>query len=1070
MKKLITYFVDRPFVVNLISVFILLAGITLGTMIKRDLIPPFEFQMVHVSMSLPGASATEVEKFLAYPVENALRGLSHVTDMTTTSASGSLRLTVYFHASHKDINESIEQIRSRVNAILWQLPSQARELEVRQEKVDSVFHMGIALENFDETNIEHRLLAKRLSDRITAIPGMIDAAPVMNSQNLYIKLNPKKISQLEISVAEIRNRIQQALNFSPIGRVEHNEQVVTVEVQRPVEAIEALKKLAIRSNRSGNVVLLSQVADIVPQVDEIKNAYRYNGKPSINMYTRKDIVSDAIDLKKKVNVVIEEFNKNLPEGLNAKVFADGPKFIELQLKILSNNALFGLVLVMLILTIFFNFKIALAASFGIPISYCGALIALYAFGISIDLISVVGMILVLGILVDDAIIISERYIENLEKGLSPRQSAIQASQNLMIPVTGTILTTVFAFLPMVMIESEIANVFYAIPIVIITSLTMSWFESFFILPNHMMDFIKKAPHVHGQKHWFDSVKSFYGVCLSLALRFRYLVAVLLIVFLGASGWIAKNKIQQSFFFNISKERIAVKVTLKENISLGHTEKVVKPIEDYLLTLPREKFDAVQTSIGQMWNRGRNYTGFRYARFDLQISDEVSHPNELKTTMAEILTEKMKGFKTEDIESITVGREMNDQDESKKDMVTLELSGQEDVDYLELKTAISQKIESHKMGLELVKEVNEFDNKWVFIPDTQKLAQHEMTLSSLTEQLRSYFVPHELMQIRLFGETQWIYTEIERDDRIDQNTLNRMPILNSLGLTVPLTKLGYWTQKTQLATIQHKNGKRMFSFDLAFKPSDTMNITIAKEQAQTIVNELSKQFPTYGIALKDADLAETNSRAWALKVALLCITLVMFTLALILGSITLPFVVGLPIPFGLMGIVWALYLHDMPMGMMSLVGLLGTVGVSVNDSLIMVDEMLKRANHRQLDFSSIHEGATSRLRAITLTTVTTLGGVFPMAYGIGGESGFTQPLAFSLGWGLLFSTVLTLIALPAFILIVVDLKKIGSKILVVLKIKKPQGQVERSKENSSHSLENQESDFWVHSPIKDVDRD
>ncbi len=1027
MSKLIDFFINRSFVVNLVSAFIILAGIILGSMIKRDLIPPFEFKLVNVTMSLPGASATEVEKYLAYPVENALKGLSHVTEITTQSSSGSLRVSLYFHASHDEMNESVEQIRSRISSIQWQLPQQSRELQVRQEKVDSVFHMGIALENFKETETRDRQLAKKLSERINAIPGIIDASLVMNNQNVYVKINPKKLSQLEISVAEVRDRIQQSLLYSPIGQVDQNEQLITVEVQRPTEAIEALKNLAIRSNRSGDVVFLKDLAEIKPQVDQIKNAYRYSGKPAINIYTRKDIVSDAIALKGEVIKVIDQFNSELPPPLKAEIFMDGPRFIELQLSILSKNAIFGMILVLLILTIFFNWKVSLAASFGIPIAYCGTLIALYMLNISIDLISVVGMILVLGILVDDAIIISERYIENLEEGLKPKEAARAASKDLMLPVTGTILTTIFAFAPMVLIESEIATIFYAVPIVIITSLAMSWFESFFILPNHMFHFIKKTPRESVKRTWFDAVKEAYERSLSQVLRFRYLALVALIGFFVASAWVAKHKVQQSFMFNISKERISVKVTLKDNISLAHTQKVTRPIEDYLLTLPKDKFDAVQTSIGQMWHRSRNYTGYRYARFDLHINDQISYPNELKKEFTKILTKKMEEFKTDQIELITVGREMNDQDETKKDMVTIEVSGNEDVDYLELKESILSQIKDKKHQLELVKEVNEFDDKWIFKPDTNRLAQHQMSLGSLTEQLRSYFVPHELMQIRIFGETQWIYTEIERADQINESQLNKMSVLNSLGLSVPLRQLGSWVQKKQLSTIQHKNGKRMFTFDLAFKPSDTMNITLAKEQGKNITTTMSERFPSYEISLKDADRAETSSRAWALKVALLCIALVMFTLALILGSITLPFIVGLPIPFGLMGIVWALYLHDMPMGMMSLVGLIGTVGVSVNDSLIMVDQMLRKSRKiGRLDQNVILKGASSRLRAIILTTVTTLGGVFPMAYGIGGESGFTQPLAFSLGWGLFFSTFLTLFALPAFILILTDAQKFSQK--------------------------------------------
>lgn len=1022
MSQIIRYFISRSFVVNMISAFIIIAGVTLGSMIKRDTIPPFEFKTVDVSISLPGASATEVEKFLAYPVEQALQGLPYAKEITTTSSSGQFKSTVYFSAGHNKINESVEQIRSRITGIAWQLPDQARDVVVEQNKVSAVFHMAIALEGFSELKPEHRRLAKKLADDLREIPGIINVNENMNKQNVYIRFNPRAIARYEISIAEIRSRIREALNYSPIGKVDFDEKTYSVEVQRPAQAIDSLKKLAIRGNTTGQVLYLQDLADIALEIDEVKTHHRLNGRPVINIYTRKDTTSDAISLKTEVMKVLDGFNAKLPDGLQATVLGDGPKFIKQQLDVLVNNGIFGLILVLVILTLFFNWKVSLAASFGIPIAYCGSLIALYIFGISIDIISVVGMILVLGILVDDAIIIAERYMENLEKGMNPQEAAYQSSSDLMLPVTGTVLTTVFAFTPMIMLESEIAIIFYAIPVVVITSLSMSWLESFFILPNHMQHFIKKvAPQK--ENGFFLKTKRSYEKSLSYILRFRYLTVLALVLFLVISAWVAKHKIQQRFWFGANRERVAVKITLKESVSLKNTEEIISPLEKYMMTLPKEDIQNVETSIGQMWTHGRNYQGYRYAKITLHINDNLTHPGAVKNKYTKDLNEYFKTHTPEAIEKIVVGREMNDQDEKKKQMVSIDVTGNEDVDYLDLKQTILDQIEKQKMKLELVKEVDEFDEKWIFTPDSKSLARHRLSLAQITSQLRSYFVPHELMQMRLNGETKWIYTQVKRDKVVTKSELNKMTVLNNIGLSVPLHSLGHWSKKKQLATLRHKDGKRQFSFDLAFEPSEDMNITKAKEQGQSIATILAQKFPTYTVELRDADRAEASSRAWAIKVAILCIMLVMFTLALVLGSVTLPFIVGLPIPFGLMGIVWALYLHDMPMGVMSLIGLIGTVGVSVNDSLIMVDQIIKRGRSQGgLTRANIVAGASSRLRAIILTTVTTLGGVFPMAYALGGESGFTEPLAFSLGWGLFFSTFLTLFALPAFIEIREDVAK------------------------------------------------
>lgn len=1030
MEKLIRYFANHTFAVNLVSVFIILSGLILGSMIKRDTKPPFEFKSIVARMKLPGASATEVEKYLAYPMEKVLRGLPHANEITTESESGSLKITIYFNVSYGKINESVEEVRSRIDSISWQLPEQIRNISVKQDKLESVFHLGIALENFDETDTHHRFLAKGLADKIRSVPGILNTSVQMHDRNLYIKFKPDKIAEYEISIAEVREKIRQALNFAPIGAIEFDERFLTIEVQRPAETIKKLKRLAVRGNLSGAPpVYLENLAEIVMEIDEIKEKHRFNGRPTIKLFTRKDIYSDAISLKKQIQVLLDQTNREFPKGLKATIFIDTPKFIEKQLDVLTKNGLFGLLFVLIILSLFFNWKVALVTSFGIPIAYCATLIILYFCNISIDLVSVVGMIMVIGLLVDDAIIITERYLENLEKGQKPEQASVRAGRDLILPVTGTVLTTVFSFAPMAFIKSEASIVFFAIPLVVIASLAMSWLESFFILPNHLQHFIKEAPKKKSGRDLFLKIRMFYKKILSKTLRFRYLTLLFLLVIFAFSCWIALNKIQQNFSFHPSRERIAIKVRVKENKSLTYTEQVIVPIENYLLTLPKDVFSTVSINIGQMWDRGRNYRGYRYAKLYLHINDDIVRPQKIKRHWTEKLKQKMKEFENKKIESIQVGRELKDQEEEKKNIVTLDISGKEDVDYLALKARIQEEIDKHNMGLELVREVNEFDEKWIFIPDTRQLSQHRINLSGLTRQLRSFFVPHELMQIRIRGETKWIYTQVKRSGNLKESELNNLSVINNTGLTVPMKELGRWEQKKQLARIRHKDGKRLFEFDLAFEPSGDMNLNTAKKQGRQISQTLSQIYPTYQIQFRDGDRAETKSRLWAMKVALVCVLLVLLTLALVLGSLTLPLILGLPIPFGLTGVIWALYLHDMPMGIMSLIGLVGTVGVSVNDSLIMVDTIMKKKKQGLMTRDHIIEGASSRLRAIILTTSTTLAGVFPMAYGIGGESGFTQPLAFSLGWGLFFATFLTLFILPACLEIRRDFQRWVQKMLI-----------------------------------------
>ena len=249
----------------------------------------------------------------------------------------------------------------------------------------------------------------------------------------------------------------------------------------------------------------------------------------------------------------------------------------------------------------------------------------------------------------------------------------------------------------------------------------------------------------------------------------------------------------------------------------------------------------------------------------------------------------------------------------------------------------------------------------------------------------------------------------------------------MGVEVSLNELGGWKQRQSLSSISHQDGVRNFRFDFEYDTEEVNELQV-KKNVEPIVKKLAESFPAYQIELVSSNEGEADNMIWGLKVAAICVGLVLLTMALVLGSLSQPLLVGLPIPFGIMGIIWALYLHDMPLGLMALIGLIGVVGVAVNDSLIMIDQINLLGNKKgKVDSETIVEGASSRLRAILLTTVTTLGGVFPMAYSLGGESGFTQPLAFAMGWGLSFATFLTLFVLPAIMVIQLDIKNVFLKI-------------------------------------------
>lgn len=323
-------------------------------------------------------------------------------------------------------------------------------------------------------------------------------------------------------------------------------------------------------------------------------------------------------------------------------------------------------------------------------------------------------------------------------------------------------------------------------------------------------------------------------------------------------------------------------------------------------------------------------------------------------------------------------------------------------------------------VEYVKNPNILEDIWVFEPDYQSLWQNQMTSSNLAQEIRGIFQSDYFGESRIMGQNRKVYLEIQGKKEFDFKDLEEIRLMNAQGIKVPLSNFGRWKRKKDLAKIEHKNAMRVLNFDFKYD-SEKQSFFETQKQAKETVAKLQTKYPNYSIELVEANEEAAKNRAWAIKVAVLCVGSVLLIIALLLGSITQPFLVGLPIPFGIIGIIWALYLHGMPLGLLALIGLVGTIGVSVNASIVMVDQINRYAKAEgKMTRESIVAGASSRLRAILLTTLTTLVGVFPMAYSLGGEMGFTQPLAFSMGWGLSSATFLTLFILPALLMIRLDI--------------------------------------------------
>lgn len=1024
--KIVEFFVKRSFVVNLITGFIILAGVLSLTSMKRDLIPPLQFQKIVVDTRLPGATPEEMETYVTYPIEEALSGMPGVELIRSKTEQSRSKIKIQYYPSFDNMDEALTLVNSRVNSIRYKLPEGIKNILIERDQVDDVFLFFLGFSGYNDTDTVHRRFLKDFEKKVLGIPGVVKTYTGSKRRDIYVNFYPEKLEQAEVSVTEARAAIRKAVKFAPVGKARVGDDQFSVKLARTAKTIDELKNITLYANRSGQHLRLKDIAEVKYHLEEYIDKQFFNGKQGVHFVIRKDTTSDTIDLKPKVLGIVEKFNKKAPDGVEILNLVDGPNFIEQQINVLKNNGFVGLILVFFILVLFLNWKTAVMTSLGLPLAYFGTMIVLFSMGLKIDLLSIIGMILVIGILVDDAIIVSERYIEHLSNGLKPQKAASQAVKDLIVPVSGTVLTTLVAFAPLIFIKSEMSKLLFAVPIVVIAALCLSWLESFFILPNHLAHFVKKAPEKK-EESFFNRFRKKYEAGLIQVLRFRYVLLASLVVVFGVSIYIATKHLKHNFNLNINSEKLVVYAVLKESKSIEDTYRQLRPIENFLSALPKEKVENIYTSVGWVWMHGKKYEGARFVKINAFLNREAKYPSELKKEIKTLVDEELKKLKTENFEKLTAQIQREDSNEEIGDTISVRVKGDDALDIGALEKEIISSAIAQKSIKEFVPDPDRYQMSWVFHPDVSQMAQYKITPSYISSQIRGIFTPDSVVETRIGGENIHIMTRLKTQDGLGFDSLSNYEVISPLGTSVPLKFLGSWEETKSLKMIKHRDSSRRLSFDFTVDEENS-NKQTAIGEIKKVLKGLKKKYPSYTLYVVEADEQKAKNKAWALKVAMICIGGVLLIIALILGSLTQPFIVGLPIPFGLIGIVLALLAHGEPLGLMALIGLVGTIGVAVNASIVMVDQINRIEKEKGLGFTNevLVQGASSRLRAIVLTTLTTLGGVFPMAYSLGGESGFTQPLAFSMAWGLSFSTVLTLFALPALLAVREDLFKFMGK--------------------------------------------
>ena len=1024
MKSLLRFFVERPLMVNLLSIFFMAIGVYAIYDINREAFPNVNLDKISINIPYPGASPEEIERLVITPIEQELKALTGIDTMNSIAFSGSGIINIDLDPDSSNRDEIVNDVQLAVDQAILpdDLPSEPFVLEI-DGAVFPVIQLAVSA---PVSELKLQRLGDEIKDDLLTIKGV--AKIVIQGDRkaeIRITVNPEKLSLHRISIGEISTLLKGWNINSPGGQIDTSDGQKTVRIVGQFQSVEDVAELVLRSNDRGDNIKLSDVATIEESLVIPTTYYDSGGNPALNIIILKKTDGDIIDVVDEVKEYIAKIPGLYGENITTSTSQDFSRFTRLRLGVLTNNGFVGLILVFISLILFLRFSIAMTTTWSLPIVFLTGLYFLYMSGITLNLISMLGFIMVLGMLVDDAIIIGENIAYHMEKGETSNDAAVIGAYELFGPVTTTILTTVAAFLPLMFMSGVIGKFIVAIPVVVISLLLFSWLESFLILPSHVSH-LTNSKKIIKEKQWLINFEHIYARFLSWVLKHRWLVVFMSVLVLIGSVILAKESMKFQLFPAAAVDQYLVRVTAKSGTNLNTLRQHLKDVDkEVRLHIEPSYLESTILSSGQMQRdagdplkqRGSRFGQIRVLYIPALLREGHNAINDLRY-FENNLSEKFPDLKIA-FELVKPGPptgralevEISSKDGKSNEQVALNL-----ITFLK-KTKGVTTVES---GLQ------PGDNEIHIILDKKLAAYAGVNLATASSHVRASVDGLKVSTTR-YG-TEEVDVTIRYPDEInDFDALQSLKIPNNRGGLVPLSSIAQFNEKVGYTTIRHKNGLKIIRVFANVDETQTSSIALNKivaAQQDVWLAEFKKNVRIHygGEAEKNAE--SFKGLAFSFLFALIAI---FFLLAIQFNNLGYPIIVMLAIPFGAVGVILSFYIHDilwkpMPLSFFSTMGMVALTGVVVNSSMILL-VFIQRARQDGAEMiEAIVLAGRRRLRAVILTAATTVVGLLPTAYGWGGSDPFVSPMALALSWGLAFATLITLIVIPAALAVSYDVSE------------------------------------------------
>lgn len=1026
MKALIRYFASQGILAELITVTVLILGIGSMLIIKREAFPNISFDIISISTPFPGASSEEVERLLTNPLEQDLKELDGIKRLESISAEGLSYIIIWLDPDQTTEDEAKADVQEIVDRFTDR-PDDAEDPIVKtiESKLEPVI---IASLTADVDEMSLRTEAKKLEEIIESLPEVARVEfSGLRDIEIKVKADINKLNRYQITLNELVMAISEQNKNIPGGAVpnfiggEKSKEII-VRTVGEFHTKEDVENTVVRANDLAQPIRVKDVA-VVEQVLEKASIYhRTNGKSSISLTVLKKESADSILLVDKLKELVEREKGLLSDGVEVNFINDQSYYIRRRLKVLSSNMAIGLALVMIILSLILPMRVALVTSIGIPFAFLGTLMFFQMNGISLNLIIMMGLIIVTGMLVDDAVVVTENAVRHIEDGHEePVEAAINATNEIWKPVTASVLTTVVAFAPLMFMSGIFGKFVRLIPMGVIAALLISLYECFFILPHHIGSFVKINKNSAKNKInqvWDDFFVPSYLKVLRQIIRLRYWVWAFSIVLFFSSVLVAVKVMRFNLFPPDGIEMVTINLETATGTQLEVTREYVKIVESKIAELPKEEVEDYATKVG-LRSLGVNdpnvKRGGEYAQIVIYLTPENSRDRIAKEIIEDLRERIGKPKEFKDIAFLQAGG-----GPPVGKPVSLGVRGKEYNRIMVVVNELKEKIAKIEGVSDIQDSFAPGKEELHILVDPAEAAAANVSVGSVGTTARAVYSGLSASKIRKLDEEIDIKVTLPDEYRESLEALKQIKIPNARGNQVSLGSIASFKKAKGIAAYEHEGNERQVRI--------TAEIDVDKNDSTSVNNQIRDMLPEYRKKYPEIDFnfggedQDTKESLATLKQAFFVALLgIAFILILIFQNLLQPLLVLGTIPLGIMSVIWTFFIHGKPMSFLGLMGIIALGGVVVNNAIVFVSFVNDlRAKGLGLTESILETGRV-RLRPIMLTTLTTVAGILPTAYGWGGLDQFVVPIALALGWGVFFGALLTTLVFPAYLSILDDIQ-------------------------------------------------